>query len=183
MVLGFIGSVRKIEGLNLVVDSISKLKDKKNIVFVVVGDGDELSLLQWKIKTLNLSKKILTIGRVPHDQVKEYYSIMDLLIYPRIESNVNNRVTPLKPLEAMAMGKTVLASDVEGLKELVIDGENGFLFKKDNIESLSEKIRMLSQDKTFLGQMGAKAQKWVLKNRDWKNFSEIYRGIYEEISK
>ena len=67
-------------------------------------------------------------GQIPHEQIKRYYSLLDVFVCPRKRMRLTELVTPLKPLEAMAMGKPVLGSDVGGLAELVKHDVTGMLF-------------------------------------------------------
>ena len=71
---------------------------------------------------------VLFTGRVPHQEVNDYYSLIDVFVCPRLKMRLTDLVTPLKPLESMAMGKAVLASDVGGHKELIDNERTGMLF-------------------------------------------------------
>lgn len=177
-VFGFIGSVGKIEGLDWAIKAFSKLDRKEKAVFLIIGDGKDLPRIKEYIRKYDLEKYIFTLGRVPHEEVMDYYSILDVLIYPRINANVNNRVTPLKPLEAMAMGKVVLASDVSGLAEIVQEGINGLLFKANDENDLSKKMGLVLDGDIDLGVIGEKARKWVVDNRSWNNLVNYYNEIY-----
>ena len=79
-------------------------------------------------------------GRVPHDRVQRYYDLIDVLAYPRQRMRLTEIVTPLKPLEAMAQGRMFVASDVGGHRELVRDGETGFLFPAGDAGALARAI-------------------------------------------
>jgi len=85
---------------------------------------------------LQLESFVIFTARVPHDQVQDYYNLVDIFVYPRLAMRLTELVTPLKPLEAMAQGRLVIASDVGGHKELIKDQENGVLFKANNVDSL-----------------------------------------------
>ena len=76
---------------------------------------------------LHLSDSVKLIGNVPYSDVVADHSVMDVLVYPRRSSRNTEMVTPLKPLEAMAMGKAVIGSDVGGIRELISPG-TGMLF-------------------------------------------------------
>jgi len=140
-VLGFLGSFYAYEGLDLAVTAFAKVvKSNSNARLLLVGGGPQEENLKQQVKQLNIEDKVIFTGRVPHSEVGKYYSLVDLLVYPRKNMRLTDLVTPLKPLEAMAQGKLVLASNVGGHKELISDNENGFLFKADNVEHLSERI-------------------------------------------
>ena len=80
-------------------------------------------------------------GRVPHAEIQRYYSIVDVFAYPRQSMRLTELVTPLKPLEAMAQGRLLVASDVGGHKELIRDGETGVLFRAGDAASLADAHR------------------------------------------
>jgi glycosyltransferase involved in cell wall biosynthesis len=78
---------------------------------------------------------VVFTGRVPHDQVQtSYYDLLDVLVYPRLSMRLTDLVTPLKPLEAMAQGRILAASDVGGHLELITDGKTGVLFRADDTD-------------------------------------------------
>ena len=75
-----------------------------------------------------MADKVIFTGRVPHSDVQRYYNLVDVLVYPRLKMRLTDLVTPLKPLEAMAQGRLLVASDVGGHQELIEDGKTGVLF-------------------------------------------------------
>ena len=87
--------------------------------------------------------KVVFTGRVPHGDVHRYYSIVDICAYPRHSMRLTELVTPLKPLEAMAQGRLLVASDVGGHRELIRDGETGVLFRAGDAGSLADAILRL----------------------------------------
>lgn len=139
IVLGFIGSITNYEGIELIIDTVQSLnnsgKYKKRFKLLVVGDGQHRATLQRKVLDQNLSEDIVFTGKVPFETVKDYYSVIDIAPFPRQDKLVCQLVTPIKTYEAMAMGKRVIVSDVNALKEMVIDQVNGVYFKADNKEA------------------------------------------------
>jgi len=180
-VIGYIGSIRKLEGLELLVNAFVKGKFKeKGCCLLIVGDGPEKHKLQEISKEHKLEDSIVFTGNVPHSQILNYYSVIDLFVYPRVDALINQRVTPLKPLEVMAMEKISLGSDVGGLKELIIDEGNGFLFEAGNIDNLIDKIDTILEKKSNMDTIGRKARKWVIENREWSKLINLYKPIYEK---
>jgi len=175
-VYGFIGSVTIYEGLDYLFQALAKLrKVKKEIKFLLIGDGPALPGLKQLAKELELEDIVEFVGRVPHEEVKDYYSVIDIFPFPRIHSKVCELVTPLKPYEVMGMGKLALVSDIPALNEMVIDGVTGLVFKSENADSLYHCL-IKALDNLHLGIQG---RKWVEKNRDWNILIERYRIIYD----
>ena len=101
---------------------------------IFYGDGIE----RKNLELLALNNPLIQFkGSFLPSQVSQVYSNVDIVVNPRISNFLTNSVTPLKPLEAMAYKKLVLASDVGGMKELVEDGETGLIFKSDSLRALS----------------------------------------------
>src|SRR5699024_9078488 len=100
---------------------------RSDFVVLIVGDGAEYENLKTQVRLLGIDSFFRFVGRVPHNQVEKYYSIVDIMPFPRLSVPVCEMVSPLKPFEAMAMGKVVVASDVAAMAEIVSDGTTGLL--------------------------------------------------------
>ena len=141
IVLGFVGSFYGYEGLHLICQAMPQiLQNQPDTKLLLVGGGPEEETLKTLIRDLSIQDNVVFTGRVPHDQVQKYYDLIDLLVYPRTRIRLTDLVTPLKPLEAMAMNKIMVASDVGGHKELIRDGETGNLFKADDVNDLAKTV-------------------------------------------
>ena len=177
-VYGFIGSITKYEGLSDLLYALALLKkEQPNIHCLIVGDGPALPRLRELVKTLNVSDIVSFVGRVPHNEVKDYYSVIDIFPFPRINAKVCRLVTPLKPFEVMAMGKLALVSNIPALNEMVKEGETGLVFETENIESLTTCLKKAPEYK----EVGLKSREWVEKNRDWSILSKRYIDIYKKL--
>ena len=117
-------------------------------------------------------------GRVPQERVRDFYTLVDVFVLPRRRIRLTELVTPLKPLEAMAMGIPVLASDIGGHAELVSDNETGLLFKAESPESLVEQASRLGRDPELRAQLGAGARRWIESERTWERIVTRYLPIY-----
>jgi len=179
-VLGFLGSFYAYEGLALAVQALPAiLKHHPGARLLLVGGGPQEPALKDLTHALGLSDKILFLGRVPHDEVARYYSLVDVLIYPRMPMRLTDLVTPLKPLEAMAQGKLVLASDVGGHRELIRHGETGRLFKAGSPDSVAEAVaELLSQRDAWAAQRQA-GRTYVEQERNWPASVRIYQRVYD----
>ncbi|MCE0556610.1 MULTISPECIES: TIGR04063 family PEP-CTERM/XrtA system glycosyltransferase [unclassified Motilimonas] len=179
-VLGFLGSFYAYEGLNLLVEALSHTAlQEQNVCLLLVGGGPQESALKQQVAKLGLEDKVIFVGRVNHDQVSRYYSLVDVLVYPRIGMRLTETVTPLKPLEAMAQSKLVVASDVGGHHELIRDGETGYLFKQGSVPDLAETLaRVLNSPETWphIWQQGLH---FVQHERNWAASVANYVDVYQ----
>jgi len=183
IVIGYIGSIVEYEGIDLLVEAIAKLKEKNigNFKFLLVGDGRYFETIKKRITELKVDDLVIITGRIPHDDVEQYYSLIDIAPLPRKALPVSEMVSPLKPFEAMAMEKIVLGSDVAAIAEIIEDGYNGILFKKSNIEDLAEKLELLLKDDNLRMKIGKNARNWVVKERDWAVLAEKLNDIYNDL--
>jgi len=177
-VFGFIGSFYHYEGLRFLVSVFGELVRRiPGARLLLVGGGPEESVLADLAKDLHGSVSLL--GRVPHDQIGAYYSVIDVFICPRRSMRITELVTPLKPLEAMAMGKAVLASNVGGHKELIEDGKTGLLFAADDGRDLIERASRLAGEPGLRQRLGHAARRYVVEERSWSHLVPRYLPVYE----
>jgi len=182
VVFGFIGSFFEFEGLEIFLEAVTKLiAQNKQIKVLIVGGGRREQELRAFAAKLNNNGQIIFTGRVPHDMIKRYYSVMDILVYPRLKNRLTELVTPLKPLEAMSMEKTVIASNAGGLQELIEDEKTGVLFKAGSVDDLIEKITYLLNNPKIRVILGKQAREHVIRNRDWLDISKQYLKIYTRL--
>lgn len=178
-VLGFIGSFFAYEGLHLLLRALPKiLAGTPRTRALLVGGGRQEEELKRLASELGIADKVIFAGRVPHDEVQRYYRLMDVMVYPRLSMRLTELVTPLKPLEAMAQGRLVVASDVGGHRELIRNGETGMLFKAGDSDALVAAVQALLRRPDLWPGMKAAARRFVEDERNWRSSVERYRGIY-----
>jgi PEP-CTERM/exosortase A-associated glycosyltransferase len=179
LVFGFIGSFYHYEGLDILIDSFAKaFRDNRNMKLLLVGSGPERNHLHRKVERLGMTDHVVFTGSVPHEQVTRYYSLIDVLIYPREKMRLTECVTPLKPLEAMAMGKVVIGSSVGGIKELITHNQNGLLFEAGNIDSLCTLIIELNKYNKVFNEIAENAEETVRKKFMWHSAVRKYLPVY-----
>jgi PEP-CTERM/exosortase A-associated glycosyltransferase len=181
-VIGFIGSFFHYEGLEILIDAISRLsKIRSDIVLLLVGGGPAETELRAHVRKCNLEQFVIMPGAVPQDKVPAVYSLIDVLAYPRHSMRLTELVTPLKPLEAMAMGKALVASDVGGHRELIRDEQTGLLFPSGNSVALATSIARLLEDANLRRSLETQAAQWVRKERSWVKTTAGYTDIYAKL--
>jgi PEP-CTERM/exosortase A-associated glycosyltransferase len=182
IVLGFIGSFYAYEGLPLLLDALPIIVQKQpQTRLLLVGGGPQEALIKQKVHDLGLEHLVIFTGRVPHNQVQDYYNQVDIFVYPRLPMRLTDLVTPLKPLEAMAQGRLVIASDVGGHKELIQHQGNGYLFKANDAEALATTVlHLLSQPQQW-ETVRAAGRQYVEETRNWTKSVDCYKNVYASL--
>jgi len=181
-VLGFIGSFYAYEGLDLLVEALpAVLAAKPDVRVLLVGGGPQDAALKAQVAQLGLSDRVVFTGRVPHAEVQRYYDLVDLLVYPRHSMRLTELVTPLKPLEAMAQGRLLLASDVGGHRELIRDGDTGKLFRAGSAPALAQAaLDLLAAPQTWPA-VRAAGRRFVETERNWTVSVSHYPAAYAKV--
>ena len=178
-VLGFIGSFYAYEGLELAIRAMADLAEtNQEVRLLLVGGGPEDKRLRALVDELGLASLVHFTGRVPHAEVQRYYGLIDVLIYPRRSMRLTDLVTPLKPLEAMAQGKLVLASDVGGHRELITDRHNGRLFAAGEVASLARAVLAMIDDRAAWPAQRDAGRRFVEQERNWPRSVARYASVY-----
>lgn len=181
-VLGFIGSFYAYEGLDLLLDALPRIvAQRPDVRVLLVGGGPQDAALKAQAQRLGLQDKVVFTGRVPHAEVNRYYDLVDVLVYPRHSMRLTELVTPLKPLEAMAQGRILVASDVGGHKELIRHGETGMLFKAGSDEALADAVLELLGTPDLWPRLRAQGRRFVETKRNWTVSVSRYPGVYERL--
>lgn len=183
-VLGFIGSFYAYEGLDVLLQALPAMLQKNpDIRVLLVGGGPQDAALKAQAKALGVQDQVIFTGRVPHSEVQRYYDLVDVLVYPRLKMRLTDLVTPLKPLEAMAQGRVLVASDVGGHKELIEHGKTGMLFKAGDPQALAEQVLALLAQPQRWPEMRAEGRRFVESERNWAASVARYRPVYAALSK
>ena len=182
VVLGFLGSFYAYEGLDLLIRALPAiLRELPQVRLLLVGGGPQEQELKRLAEELGVEHHVVFTGRVPHEQVAGYYRLVDILVYPRLSMRLTDLVTPLKPLEAMAQGKLVLASDVGGHRELISNGRNGILFQAGNESALAESVIDLVRNDDSWDLIRRRGRLFVEEERNWPKSVERYKRVYARV--
>ncbi|OYX31874.1 MAG: glycosyltransferase, exosortase A system-associated [Hydrogenophilales bacterium 32-62-9] len=178
-VLGFIGSFYAYEGLDLLLDALPAiLRQMPDVKVLLVGGGPQEMALKQQVMALDLKERVIFTGRVPHGDVNRYYDLIDVLVYARHPMRLTELVTPLKPLEAMAQERLMVASDVGGHKELIEDGQTGVLFRAGEADDLAAKVVDLLKNEAGWAAMKRNGRAFVESERNWTASVARYRDVY-----
>ena len=184
-VIGYIGSLREMEGVDLTAEAVAELvKQGFDVRFFVLSGTAGQEELRNLCDRLELGDSAIITGPVPHQFVPQFYELIDIFVVSRPDAAVTRLVTPLKPFEAMAMKRAVVISNLDALQEIVTDNETGLLFQAGNLSSLVETIKRLVTDEKLISSLGNNAYDWIIRNRTWelvvKNYAVAYQIAVEK---
>ncbi len=178
-VLGFLGSFYRYEGLDLAVRAVAALRGgAPGIRLLLVGGGPEETSLRMLTSELGLGEHVVFTGRVAKSEIPNYYSKIDIALFPRRSMRLTELVTPLKPLEAMERGCLVVASDVGGHRELIEKGVTGELFEPDSVSAICNAVTALIAEPDKQAALRAAAHRFVVEDRGWPELVKRYPAIY-----
>lgn len=173
-VIGYVGSFTGYEGLDDIVRAGVELH-RRGLDFRLLLIGSEPAHLKDQIcpelreiaEAGGIADKLIMPGRVPVQEVERWYSLIDIVPIPRKDLQVTRLVPPLKPLEAMAMEKSVVVTDLPALKETVSDQETGIVVARDDPAALADALGLLIEDADLRRALGARARELVIRDRNW----------------
>ncbi|HGY89708.1 MAG TPA: glycosyltransferase, exosortase A system-associated [Planctomycetes bacterium] len=182
-VLAFIGSFFFYEGLTDLVRAVDRLRRERNdFALLLVGSGEDTPNVEALVRELGLEDVVRLTGRVPHEEVQDHYALGDFFIYPRRSKRLTEKVTPLKPLEAMAMERCTLGSDVGGIRELFEECGVGETFRAGDFEDLHRLLnRALDRSDGALREEGREGREAVQKIRTWDRTLQPVKTLYESL--
>ena len=182
VVIGYIGSFYDYEGSDDLITAMPALVARQpRARLLLVGGGPKESALRAQAAASPAAAQIHFVGRVPHTQVELYYSLIDILAYPRKKMRLTDLVTPLKPLEAMAQGKLVAASDVGGHRELIEHGATGTLFAPDDPVAIADALAGLLESRAMWPERRRTARIFVESHRNWSSNILRYEPVYQRL--
>jgi PEP-CTERM/exosortase A-associated glycosyltransferase len=180
--IGFMGSFFRWEGLELLIEAMARLtRMRSDVGLLLVGGGEMVAELRAKVEQLNLEQHVMMPGQVPQAQIPAWYAKADIMAFPRHSTKLTEMVTPLKPLEAMAMGKPIVASDVGGHKELIQHDETGLLFRAGSVDALVAQLCRCLDNENLRGHLGRQGRAWVRSERSWEKTTRPYAEVYSRL--
>jgi PEP-CTERM/exosortase A-associated glycosyltransferase len=181
-VIGFIGSFEPYEGLSVLLDAVARLASTMpDLRLLLIGNGPEESNLRAQAQRLGILDHVIFAGHVPHAEIQAYYDLIDICVYPRLSMRLTEMVTPLKPVEAMARGRIVVATDIGGHREMVEDGVTGHLFPAGDPDALARAVWQTFERSDSWPEMREAARRYVEQRRNWRVNAAQYGPIYERL--
>lgn len=178
-VIGFLGSFYAYEGLALLIEAMpAVLRALPAARLLLVGEGEEDARLRDRVAALQLQHAVVFTGRVPNERIEALYDAIDVVAFPRLPMRLTELVTPLKPLEAMARGKPVVASSVGGHRELIAPERTGLLVHPDDREALAAALLRLLGDRGLRDALSVAGRDFVERERTWARSVSGYQRAY-----
>ena len=173
----FLGSLVKGKGVNILIQALSHVEN--GWMLSIAGTGPEMENLKSLSRQLTFDRKVNFLGMVPPAQVPSLMSDHHVLVLPSYSEGRPNVV-----LEAMASGLPVIGSDIDGIRELVLDGRTGYLVPPGNPEALAQKIALLADRPSSCIEMGRRARRWVTREKlTWDETAKSYIDLYRRAKK
>lgn len=180
--IGTVSSLVAYEGIEDLVDAFALLAgDHPDLHLLIVGEGVSRPSLQEQARRSGFMERIIFTGRVPRDRAVRYHQALDIFVVPRKDLDVTRSVTPLKPVEALACARPVVASRLPALAEIVQDNTTGLLVEPENPAALAAAISTLLRDQQIAARMGAAGRDWALRERTWAANAAALAGRYESL--
>lgn len=179
-VIGYVTSLSEYEGIDVLVEAFARLRAARGlgaVSLLVVGDGPDRDRLEALVDEVGREGIVFT-GRVPHDDVARYYSLIDVFVVPRNRVRVCELVTPLKPYEAMALGKALVMSDLPALAGIAEESGAAELARAGDPADFARVIGRLLDDPARRVALASAGQAWVRRERTWEINAALYEDVY-----
>jgi len=172
-----IGNLTKNKSVDVILSALSRLKDSQ-FHLAVVGTGPEGTYLKELSVKLGLAEKVTFLGQCHPDIIPKLLDDADVLIF---SSQSEGRPNVL--LEAMAAGKTIIASNIHGVSDLITDNDTGLLYSCGNISELQKRILFVMENEEFSLQLGHRARKFITSSGlTWDQCAEQYLELYKKVA-
>lgn len=185
-VIGFVGTLSHHEGIGFLIDALRLLRDRlpaDSFAALLIGSGPMREAALEQIRANGLSHLVASLPSVPFSEVHDYLRAIDIVAIPRPGNSLCELVTPIKPFEAMALEKTVVASSVGGLTEIIGHGSTGLIHEKESAEALADTLEQAVRDPALRVRLGRAARDFVERHHDWRHIArEAVSPVYERLT-
>ena len=177
----YVGKLIEVKGIATLIQAMKQVRATCDVQLLIVGAGALQPELEREVQTLSLNEDIHFLGPLPHDHLADLYNVCDVAVVPSIVTDRNETEgMPTVILEAMAAGRPVVASDVGGISDVVVDAQNGFLVPPKDPQALADRlVRALDPD------IAAPMREQVRKTAhqyDWQQVGQVYDEIIRDLT-
>lgn len=154
----FTGVIETRKGLHRLLEACNLLEEQgyRNYTLMIIGDGPKWEELKVFIETHDLGDRIFWLGWVDYSQLGTYFRHADVLVFPTLED-----IWGMVVLEAMALGKPILCSQAAGVSEMIIEGENGYIFDPNQPAELAKLMSRLIDNPDLIIPLGSRSQQLI----------------------
>lgn len=179
----FIGRLSEEKGVIFLIEALEKLKkEKREFKALIVGEGSEKPKLEKAIKDKKLEDSVILTGWVDSDEVPFYYAAADVFVGPSIISTTGwQEAFGLVFAESLASGTPVIGTRTGGIKDIVVNGKNGFLVDDKDSDKIADKLRKLMDEPQLLKSMQRNAQQHMTDNFSWETTTKRYKEIFARL--
>jgi glycogen(starch) synthase len=178
-VIGFVGALQASEGLDLLLAALpSLLRDWPALRLLLVGAGPHEAALKERAEQLGLAASVIFCGRAGRERSAALGALIDLMVYPRLPLRLAELAPATGPLEAMAQGRPIAASDLACHRELIEHGKTGILFEAGSASALADAVRALLAEPSCWPVLGGAARAYALRERSWDASVARYAPLY-----
>jgi glycosyltransferase involved in cell wall biosynthesis len=177
IVVGKIARLFDHKGHHDVISALSKIVQKSSKVKILfVGDGTLRTELESRVTRLGLAERCVFVGLLRPDEIPGAVSAIDVLVHTSLREGLARAIS-----QAIAAAKPIVAYDLDGTPEVVIDGKTGFLIPAGDIEKLGERILQLSMNNALRSTMGSEGRRLFASQFDHVNMTKAIRSVYERV--
>jgi glycosyltransferase involved in cell wall biosynthesis len=175
VVCGYLGAFIPWHAIDQFVYRIAeRLVDSPHLKLLLVGDGAKFPEVAYFVKQRGLGRQVILTGRVPHDQVPGLLGAMDMAVLP----SAGDYTSPVKLFEFMACGVPPIAPDFLPIREVLKEGETGWMFKAGDLDAAVESVLQHSRDLAGLQAVGRAARHYIATERQWRDNVRQLAGFY-----
>jgi glycosyltransferase involved in cell wall biosynthesis len=157
------------------------LKRGRAVSCLIVGDGKRRAEIEGIARKAGVGDRVVFTGRVPHDEVRGHYALLDAFVVPRRDERAARTVTPLKPYEALAMERPLVVADLPALTEIAEPEARGLAFPAGDAAALATMLERLIDDPELGRRMGVAGREWVARERSWAANGPRFRAVYDHV--
>ncbi len=177
LVIGKVARLFRLKGHEFLFEAAPRIVAAvPNVKFLLVGDGIYREKFERLVARMGLRDRFVFVGLVAPEEIPRYLALMDVLVHLSLREGL-----PRSVVQALACGKPVVAFDVDGTREICVDGRTGFLVRAEEADGVAEAVIRLLQDKGLTSRMGARGRQLVEERfseaRMVRQLDELYRQL------
>jgi glycosyltransferase involved in cell wall biosynthesis len=175
----FVGRLADKKGVNVLLDAMARLKEMPDLSLHVIGNGPEEARLKQQAGSLGLDRIVDFVGPVPNRDLPLWYQRSSVLVFPSVVTPYGDQEgLGLVPVEALACGCAVVASDLEAVKDVIRDRETGLLSPAGDARQLAETLHVILWDQKLRDRLAAQGRAWAVEQFDWDHIAKRYAALF-----